>query len=243
MMSITCHFSGGEEPWQLRESSVGGGIRARALAEFIVRCHITMQNEILKILSDIEFGNEFDAFEGAKRLSNYKLSKGQVEALSMITKSGKVLHNKEAATYALAFIENSDEAIITLIDLLSSSENHELVRGQAAEGLGIMALSNLKFKKAVENILLKSLKDPSPMVRFWSCYAVGQLGLKKAVFILEEIKANDREICPNWWYVSEEAEDAIEWINGRDGKDRIPVNQRKTTEPAASQGPQGPRGL
>ena len=36
MMSITCHFSGGEEPWQLRESSVGGGIRARALAEFIV---------------------------------------------------------------------------------------------------------------------------------------------------------------------------------------------------------------
>jgi hypothetical protein len=37
MMGITRHFSGGEEPWQLRESSVGGGIRARALAEFIVR--------------------------------------------------------------------------------------------------------------------------------------------------------------------------------------------------------------
>jgi len=36
MMGITRHFSGGEEPWQLRESSVGGGIRARALAEFIV---------------------------------------------------------------------------------------------------------------------------------------------------------------------------------------------------------------
>lgn len=193
-----------------------------------------MQNEILKILHDIESGNEFDAFEGAKRLSNYKLSKGQVEAFSMISKSGKELHNKEAATYALAFIENRDEAISTLIDLLSSSENHELVRGQAAVGLGIMILSNLKFRKAVENTLLKSLKDPSPMVRFWFCYAVGQLGLKKAISILKEIKANDREICPNWWYVSEEAEDAIEWINGRDGKDRIPVKDRKNTEPTNS---------
>ena len=198
-----------------------------------------MQNEIFKIMNDIESGNEFDAFEGAKRLSNYKLSKGQVEALSIIPKSGKELHNKEAATYALAFIENSDEAIITLIDLLSSSENHELVRGQAAEGLGIIALSNLKFRKAVEIILLKSLKDPSPMVRFWSCYAVGQLGLKKAISILEEIKANDTAICPNWWYVSEEAEDAIECINGRDGKDRIPVKDRKNTEPTNSADPKG----
>lgn len=198
-----------------------------------------MQNEIKKILNNIEFGDEFDAFEGAKRISNYKLSNRQVEALSMIPKIGKELHNKEAATYALAFIENCDEAMITLIDLLSSSKNHELVRGQAAEGIGIMALSNYRFKETVENILLKSLKDRSPVVRFWSCYAVGQLGLKKAIAVLEEIKANDTEICPNWWYVSEEAEDAIEWINGREGKDRIPVIDRKNTEPTNSADPKG----
>jgi hypothetical protein len=45
-----------------------------------------MQNEIQKILNDIESGDEFDAFEGAKRLSNYRLSDRQVEALSMIPK-------------------------------------------------------------------------------------------------------------------------------------------------------------
>lgn len=188
-----------------------------------------MQNEIRKILNDIESGDAVDAFEGAKRLSFYKLSKGQVEALSIIPKSGKKLPNKEAATYALSFIENSHEALITLIDLVSSSENHELVRGQAAEGIGIMALSNNRLREAVENTLLKSLKDPSPVVRFWSCYAVGRIGLKKAIEVLEEIKTNDTEICPNWWYVSEEAEDAIEWINGREGKNRIPVKDRKST--------------
>lgn len=52
---------------------------------------------------------------------------------------------------------------------------------------------------------------------------------------MKEIKANDTEICPNWWYVSEEAEDAIEWINGRDGKDRMKKHRTHKFS-----GPKGP---
>jgi hypothetical protein len=122
---------------------------------------------------------------------------------------------------------------------LGKSNNHEEVRGHAAEGIGIIPMSNNKIREMAENTLFKSLRDPSPVVRFWSCYAVGRMGLKKAIPILEDLKFNDTEICPGWWYISEEAEDAIEWINGRDGKDRIPVKDRKITEPENSADPKG----
>jgi HEAT repeat protein len=142
------------------------------------------------------------------------------------------LHSREAATYALSNINNIDESLFVLIDLLDSSINHESVRGRAAEGIANIQFSRKKnIKKKAEDILIKCLQDPSPTVRFWSCFAVGVLRFKKALPILKEIKSNDHEICPGWWYVSEEAEDAIESINGRHGKHRISVNQRSSSIP------------
>jgi len=115
-----------------------------------------------------------------------------------------------------------------LIDILSAFQNHERIRGQAAEGIGLIKPSR-KFKLRIEaeRILLKSLKDPSPTVRFWSCYAVGELKMKNAVPILQELQEKDNGICPGWWYVSEEAEDAVAKIYNRKWKDRTPVNQRE----------------
>ena len=184
-----------------------------------------------KLLVDIEYGKAIDAFEAAKEIINNKLTRKKINELANIAVNGIEIHNKEAATYALSWIENNDTALDILINLLGSLDSHELVRGQAAEGVGIMNRSNKnKLRGVTEDILIKSLKDNSPTVRFWSCYAVGQIKLKKALPILNELKTNDHEVCPNWWYVSEEAEDAIELINGRYGKDRMPLCDRQNTE-------------
>ena len=198
-----------------------------------------MNNEIQKILNDIENGNALDAIEGAKRIAHYSLTSEQIEVLIKIPISGKELHNKEAATYALSSVVNSDKCLIALIELLELSKNHEEIRGRAAEGIGILPIHSERLREKAEKVLIRSLKDPSPVVRFWSCYGVGQKGLKNAIPILEGLKSSDTDICPGWWYVSEEAEDAIAWINGRDGKDRIPVKDRKITEPENSADPKG----
>ncbi len=214
-------------------------VKAHAATDRSVRCKNTMSNEILKTLNDIEFGNALDAIEGAKRVAQCSLSDEHIQILIKIPIGGKELHNKEAATYALSSVENSEICVITLIDLLDSLKNHEEIRGCAAEGLGMLPMPNKQLWQESEKVLLESLKDPSPVVRFWSCYAVGQKRIKKAIPILEVLKRSDTDICPGWWYVSEEAEDAIEWIHGRDGKDRIPVKDRKTTEPVNSANPKG----
>ena len=206
-----------------------------------VRCQITMIENISKLLKDIEFGEVFDAFEAAKMIANNTLSKKDIDELARVAFNGKEIHNKESAAYAISWIENHDSALSILINLLATSDIHEDVRGQAAEGIGIIKPSGKnKHRQLAETTLLKSLGDASPVVRFWSCYAVGQIKMKKALPILHELKANDHEVCPGWWYISEEAEDAIEWINGRDGKDRIPVKDRKVTEPSRTQGRRGP---
>jgi hypothetical protein len=180
-----------------------------------------------KLIKDIEKGNETDAYEAAKKIAFNKLSNGELKKLANIVQNGVVIHNKEAATYAISFSENGTSALAILIDILSNSENHERVRGQAAEGIGlVLEYRRSKLRTAAEEILLKSLKDPSPTIRFWSCYAVGSLKMKNAIPILKELQANDHAVCPGWWYISEEAEDAIEWINGRPGKERICVNHR-----------------
>ena len=91
----------------------------------------------------------------------------------------------ESATYALSWVENGDLALSVLIHLLSTSDIHESVRGQAAEGIGIIKPSKKnKHRQLAESTLINCLNDPSPVVRFWSCYSVGQLKMNKALSIL-----------------------------------------------------------
>ncbi len=187
-----------------------------------------MIDNFSNLILDIETGNEVDAFEAAKKIAFNKLSKAELTKLSNVVTEGIGIHNKEASTHAISLIENKSPALAMLIDILGTLQNHERVRGRAAEGLGIMEPSRkFKLRGDVEKILLKSLNDPSPTVRFWSCYAVGEMRLKIALTILKELQVKDDGICPGWWYVSEEAEDAIARISNREWKDRIPVDQRE----------------
>lgn len=95
----------------------------------------------------------------------------------------------EAATYALSWIENSNLSLSILISLLATPNIYESVRGQEAEGIGIINPSRRnKNRQLAETILLENLADPSPTVRFWCCYAVGQMKLRNALPILKELE-------------------------------------------------------
>ena len=78
--------------------------------------------------------------------------------------------------------------------------------------------------------MLRLLDSCSPVLRFWACFGLGGLKCKSAIPRLQEIARSDRSIYPGWWYVREEAEDALEWIAGRAGKDRVPVHLRKAAQ-------------
>jgi len=190
-----------------------------------------MIEEDEKWIADLESGDVTDAFEAAKKIAHKKASQEEIDRLAYIAANGKGLHNRAAATGVLGNVDNRDAALAVLIGLLASADHHESVRGFAAEGIGAQCPPlGSRFRKKAVDVLVKALKDPSPTVRFWSCYAAGKLGSRKALPLLKELKTNDRELCPGWWYVSEEAEDAIEWIYGRESKERIPVSDRKSEE-------------
>jgi HEAT repeat protein len=180
-----------------------------------------------KWIADIESGDVTAAFEAVKKIAHRDLSKDDIDRIARIAGSGAALHNRAAATGVLGHIDNRNAALTVLIDLLGAPEQHEAVRGFAAEGIAAQRPPlRSKLRKKAEDVLMQALRDPSPTVRFWACYAVGQLGMKKALAVLDELKTNDGGLCPGWWYVSEEAADAVEWIKGRAGEARVPVHER-----------------
>jgi len=92
------------------------------------------------------------------------------------------------------------------------------VRGQAAEGLHLWPScgdGRTRLYKRVVQGLIACLSDGSPEVRFWCCYALGQLRARAAVPYLQQLVDSDTEICPNWWPVRDEASDAIRAIHGK----------------------------
>ena len=186
-----------------------------------------MTNEFKILFNIIKNQSEFDAYEAAKKIAKIKLSNGEAKKLSMLVNEGNDIHNKEAAVYAMSWIENKSITLPVLSEILKNKDIHENIRICAAEGIGIINPSRrFKIRSKIDKILLDTLNDSSPTVRFWSCYAVGMLKLEAAIPILKELQEKDDSICPGWWYVSEEAEDAISIIKDLDWKDRIPVDQR-----------------
>ncbi len=179
-----------------------------------------------KLIDDVANGSELDAFDAAKTIVKVQQSDCAMQ-LSEILKTAANPHNKQAAAYALSWLEKNNEALDALISALLAVGLPESVRGQAAEGIGEhKPRKNHKLRQKAETAILAALKDESPEVRFWSCFAAGKIKLREALPLLHQIKDEDKSVNPGWWYVSEEAEDAIEWIHGRNGKDRIPLESR-----------------
>jgi HEAT repeat protein len=182
-------------------------------------------------LADLRHGDISDAFEAAKDLSSR--SRPPIDEIITILNEAQDAHNREAAAYALSWVfgrknQKPLEVLLATFDKVGESSS---VRAQALEGFGLQRPTKRnRLWSRVEAAILRGLADESTEVRFWACYAAGTLQIKSALPKLQDLADTDSEICPNWWRVSEEAADAIEWIHGRETASRSPMSRRAETE-------------
>lgn len=73
------------------------------------------------------------------------------------------------AVYALSSASRTHRAVIALMGVLLNRAETPLVRGQAAECLGMLG------KSRATKALIRASRDPSPDVRFWCVFGLGQL--------------------------------------------------------------------
>jgi HEAT repeat protein len=92
--------------------------------------------------------------------------------------------------------------------LRCNTNGHEdaTLRAHSAE-----ALAYLQDSRAIPALLV-ALRDRAVEVRFWSAFALGELGAWQAVPELEQLARVDHTVLPGWWAVGKEAKNAIEKI-------------------------------
>ncbi len=132
-------------------------------------------------------------------------AKRSVRPLIATLFESQTVDRRAAAAYALGFVGDK-RAVEPLLRVLLNRKEETKVRGYATE-----ALAQLGDNLAIEP-LIDCLSDESPEVRFWSAYALGQLGDVRALAALKEVKATDHVVLPGWGKISDEAADAIKQI-------------------------------
>lgn len=199
--------------------------------EQIVRSNMRTRPKIAKALAEIEYGSEFAAYEAAKQLAD---SDGQnvLTALSRVLSTGQRACSREAAAYALSFNKNR-KAVAALLMCASNPDERDSIRAQAVEGLSMHLDSGTPrgLRRKAEDLMIGMLRSPSPTLRFWACFGLGGLRCRRAIPQLRKLKRTDHDVCPGWWYVWEEAEDALEKIVGRSGHARQPLHMRAQENP------------
>jgi HEAT repeat protein len=188
------------------------------------------------LIEQLAEGADEDAVEAAKALADCDDEAG-TQALVQFVRSHHPPFKRELALYALAWMHNA-QLTETFIQILGDANEAENIRAQAAEALGMLFNGDVErsVEKSVEKssnyqrseqALLEASQDLSPTVRFWCCYGLGELRSHRAIERLTVMQAQDRALCPRWWYVCEEAEDALARIAGHLGVERVPVHLRK----------------
>jgi HEAT repeat protein len=98
-----------------------------------------------------------------------------------------------AAAYTLGFLRDR-RAAKALVQVLSNRRRSPRLRGQAAEALGYLFI--FRPDRLAFATLLEGLEDPSSEVRFWSIFAIGQMGNRKAIPVLAKISQKDKATLP-----------------------------------------------
>jgi HEAT repeat protein len=129
------------------------------------------------------------------------------------------------AAWTLGFHPQGAQALDALLETLADQQEDPDVRAHAAEALGHMADRLDEREGDVLAALLRSLTDASAYVRFWSAFALGNLGDPRAIPALERLAERDTHSVPGWWSIRKEALDSIEQIllikrNRDDASDR-----------------------
>jgi hypothetical protein len=200
----------------------------------------TKQAKVRKQLKRLRSEDWSEVFEAGTTF--YRCHNVPIKPFISILEKFPNAHNREYAAYALISVLLNLERKhfrrtyyrIGLTRLKKIQKEIEkiikiLIKAQALETLGMSSTAGRqrhKLRDRIEKTVLTALSDESPEVRFWACYAAGQMKIKSALPKLGELAENEKEDWGEWWLVSEEAEDAIDWIHGRYTEPRIPISQR-----------------
>jgi HEAT repeat protein len=180
------------------------------------------------LLHDIEHGDAITSCEASKQLALMK-GRGTASRLARIMRGAKTPESRYAAAWALSQPEvRSVQVMPALIEALEDAHEDMDVRGQAAESLGLLfggRVGKAGYER-VGHTLVGFLEHPDPALRFWCAYALGQLGFRPALPTLRLLAHGDERLYKLWWTVGEEAEDAMDVIEGRRPQDREFFAQR-----------------
>ena len=113
---------------------------------------------------------------------------------------------RKTAAYSLGLLA-SEDSLNSLTEVLNNKNEDPTVRGMVAESL-------IGFRNpSTITLLIACLADEASEVRFWSAFALGQLGAVEALPELQRLASEDHAEISGWHSVSQEAADAIKAIS------------------------------
>jgi HEAT repeat protein len=169
---------------------------------------------LLRMVSNPDRRTRFEALRPLARLE----TAGAIEKVIEVMQSDSDPKVRTQAAHALTFANGDFQVLERLLDVFRNVDEIHYVRAQAAEGLGMHLRHSDRrtrvFKQAQQS-LISGLSESDVDIRFWSCYALAQMGSTAALPELLRLAESDNEMCPGWWPVCDEASDAISSINGK----------------------------
>jgi len=131
-----------------------------------------------------------------------------VPALIVAAQQDRAKPVRLAALHALGVISSSGSAS-ALLEILANRNEDDEIRASAAE-----SCAHVRDEQIVA-ALLSVLTDPSPLVRYSACYALGQQGDERAIEPLSNLAARDHAETP-WGTVAASARAALDAIAERE---------------------------
>lgn len=183
-------------------SNNGSSNRARAAACWLVGW-LGLTEARGSLFSRLENDADSDVvWEAARALSNLPGTARRIEALLQTSNEPERM---TAMVWALGNI-GERRSVSPLIRILQDTSANPRLRGHAAEALGSCG------DRAASQVLIEGLADAAPEVRFWSAFALGELGEERALPDLESLAESDHVRVPGWHSVAVEARDAVSKI-------------------------------
>jgi len=142
--------------------------------------------------------------------------KSAARRLRRLAVSAHASEVREAAILALGWLSDRG-AVPVLESIVRDQDMPASERSQACESLGIILGTEQHALRALHD----ALGDSEPSVRFWAAYAIGEIGDKTAVPLLEQVARDDHAPVEGWWPVSHEAARVLGGLRGDWPDDRL----------------------